>query len=114
MASNRRKHFQQARKKRKQDRKKSLNGILSCSFGVTALILFVISVALSWAASGSAGYSIGGAGLFGLILALGALGLAVLSRKEADIDPVPGRFGLVSGLILTIILGSCYAYGFLA
>ena len=87
MASNRRKYFRRTRKTRMRDLKHSPT------------------------ASGEGGYKVGGLGLIGLILALGALLCGIFAVKEPKIRPLLPRLGIVFGAVLTVGLGGMYIFG---
>ena len=101
MASNRRKYFRRTRKTRMRDLKHSPTGILS----------FCTAVVQSFLASGEGGYKVGGLGLIGLILALGALLCGIFAVKEPKIRPLLPRLGIVFGAVLTVGLGGMYIFG---
>ena len=111
MASNRRKYFRRTRKTRMRDLKHSPTGILSFFISMTALVVFCTAVSQSFRASGEGGYKVGGLGLVGLILALGALICGIFAVKEPKIRPLPPRLGIVFGAVLTVGLGGLYIYG---
>ena len=103
MASNRRKYFRRTRKTRMRDLKHSPTGILSfCT---------AMAVVQSFLASGEGGYKVGGLGLIGLILALGALLCGIFAVKEPKIRPLLPRLGIVFGAVLTVGLGGMYIFG---
>ena len=83
MASNRRKYFRRTRKTRMRDLKHSPTGILSFCTAMAALAVFLTAVVQSFLASGEGGYKVGGLGLIGLILALGALLCGIFCSKRA-------------------------------
>ena len=85
MASNRRKYFRRTRKTRMRDLKHSPTGILSFCTAMAALAVFLTAVVQSFLASGEGGYKVGGLGLIGLILALGALLCGIFAVKEPKI-----------------------------
>ena len=111
MASNRRKYFRRTRKTRMRDLKNSPTGILSFCTAMAALAVFCTAVIQSFLASGEGGYKVGGLGLIGLILALGALICGIFAVKEPKIRPLPPRLGIVFGAVLTVGLGGMYIYG---
>ena len=111
MASNRRKYFRRTRKTRMRDLKHSPTGILSFFMAMAALVVFCTAVIQSFLASGEGGYKVGGLGLIGLILAIGALSCGVFAVKEPKIRPLPPRFGIAFGAVLTAGLGGMYIYG---
>ena len=111
MASNRRKYFRRTRKTRMRDLKHSPTGILSFFISMTALVVFCTAVSQSFQVSGEGGYKVGGLGLVGLILALGALICGIFAVKEPKIRPLPPRLGIVFGAVLTVGLGGLYIYG---
>ena len=110
MASNRRKYFRRTRKTR-MDLKHSPTGILSFCTAMAALAVFLTAVVQSFLASGEGGYKVGGMGLIGLILALGALLCGIFAVKEPKIRPLPPRLGIVFGAVLTVGLGGMYIFG---
>ena len=107
MASNRRKYFRRTRKTRMRDLKHSPTGILSFCTAMAALAVFLTAVVQSFLASGK----VGGLGLIGLILALGALLCGIFAVKEPKIRPLPPRLGIVFGAVLTVGLGGMYIFG---
>ena len=108
MASNRRKYFRRTRKTRMRDLKHSPTGILSFCTAMAALAVFLVQ---SFLASGEGGYKVGGLGLIGLILALGALLCGIFAVKEPKIRPLLPRLGIVFGAVLTVGLGGMYIFG---
>ena len=111
MASNRRKYFRRTRKTRMRDLKHSPTGILSFCTAMAALAVFLTAVVQSFLASGEGGYKVGGLGLIGLILALGALLCGIFAVKEPKIRPLLPRLGIVFGAVLTVGLGGMYIFG---
>lgn len=89
MASNRRKYFRRTRKTRMRDLKYSPTGILSFFTAMAALAVFCTAVIQSFLASGEGGYKVGGLGLVGLILALGALICGFCSEGAEDQTTAP-------------------------
>ena len=71
----------------------------------------VTAVVQSFLASGEGGYKVGGLGLIGLILALGALLCGIFAVKEPKIRPLLPRLGIVFGAVLTVGLGGMYIFG---
>lgn len=111
MASNRRKYFRRTRKTRMRDLKHSPTGILSFCTAMAALAVFLTAVVQSFLASGEGGYKVGGLGLIGLILALGALLCGIFAVKEPKIRPLLPRLGIVFGAVFTVGLGGMYIFG---
>ena len=109
--SSRRQYFRKTRKVRRREQKNSLTGILSGSFGLAALVLFLVSVIKTFQDGGSSGFLLGAAGLFGLVFAAGAFALGLLAFKEKNIRLIPPRTGAVSGGILTVVYLGLYIYG---
>ena len=98
MASSRREYFRRTRKTRMRDLKHSPTGILSFCTAMAALAVFLTAVVQSFLASGEGGYKVGGLGLIGLILALGALLCGIFAVKEPKIRPLLPRLGIVLSL----------------
>ena len=111
LSSNRRKYFRRNRKAIRRDQTQSVTGVLSGSFGLLALILFAFSVGLTFRKGGSAGFLLGTAGLFGLVLAVGAFVLGILAFREKNIRPIPPRTGMVLGGIFAVVYIGLYIYG---
>ena len=89
MASSRREYFRRTRKTRMRDLKHSPTGILSFCTAMAALAVFLTAVVQSFLASGEGGYKVGGMGLIGLILALGALLCGIFAVKEPNQTAAP-------------------------
>ena len=111
LSSNRRKYFRRNRKAIRRDQTQSVTGVLSGSFGLLALILFVVSVRMTFREGGSAGFLLGTVGLFGLVFAAGAFALGILAFREKNIRPIPPRTGVILGGILVVVYIGFYIYG---
>ncbi|SCI76272.1 Uncharacterised protein [uncultured Roseburia sp.] len=109
--SSRRQYFRKTRKVRRREQKNSVTGILSGIFGLTALVMFFVSVIKTFQSGGNSGFLLGTAGLFGLVFAAGAFALGILAFKEKNIRLIPPRTGAVSGGILAVVYLGLYIYG---
>lgn len=114
MASNRKKHFKEARKLERKEQKPSVNGILAAVFGWISAAAFAVSVVRSFQEAGESGFLIGIAGLLGLVFALGAIAMGAYAlRREEKIRKMPPKMGITLGIIFTLVYCALYLYGFL-
>ncbi|MCD7982358.1 MAG: DUF6142 family protein [Clostridiales bacterium] len=111
MANRRREYFRKTRKTRMRDLKHSKTGWIGTLCALAAAALFLVSVIYSYFCEGEAGFSVGTAGLIGLVLAVGALILGIIGIREPKTRPVPPRTGIILGAVLTAVLGGLYTYG---
>ena len=113
MANKRKEYFRRTRKSRMRDLKPSPTGMISFVCALASVLCFLVSVIKSYQMAGNADFTVGSFCLVGLVLALGAWIMGVMSMKEKDIRPLPPRPGIVLGVILTFALGGMYVYGFI-
>ncbi|MCD8150383.1 MAG: DUF6142 family protein [Clostridiales bacterium] len=112
MANSRKEYFRRTRKTRMRDLKHSVTGWIGAVAAICAAGLFCVSVGFSFYYGGEAEFFVGTAGLIALVLAAGALVLGILAVREEKVRPVPPRISLVLGVIMTVVLGGLYTYGF--
>lgn len=93
------------RRKRKNfkfsDKVHPIEGILSFAFGVTALLILIITSFVSFYAKGNAGIGIGLAGTAALVLSLLGVILALIAVRKKEIH---FRFPVLGGVLSAILL----------
>ncbi len=80
--------------------------------GLTAALLFLIAVIMSYRNGGEALYAVGVIGMFGLLLSVGGLVLGILGIREEDARPIPPIFSTAIGGGMTLVFAILYFVGF--
>lgn len=96
------------------EKKHSRRGILALVLAILSVVLGIVMVAISFAHKGNGSVYLGSCGMLGLLLAMAALVLAVLSMREDKSYKLYPVAGLISGIIALGGWVAVYVVGFLS
>ncbi len=111
MSKSRREYFRRTRKVRMRDLSPSKSGWTGLICGLGSLLLFWISVILSFFSEGDASFYVGSISLIGLVLAIGAIVMGIMGTREEKVRPVTPRISIGAGVVMTVLLVGLYIYG---
>ncbi|MCD8300307.1 MAG: DUF6142 family protein [Clostridiales bacterium] len=111
MSKSRRDYFRRTRKVRMRDLSPSKSGWTGLICGLASVLLFWISVIFSFLDAGDAQVYVGGIGLIGIVLSVGAIVMGFMGTREEGSRPAAPRVSIALGVIMTVLLVGLYIYG---